>query len=62
MNAAECLLSAGADAAVALECGDRRVTYAELRAAVPRAGARGARSDCSAVRASSSLRLTATTG
>ena len=28
----------GADAAVALECGDRRVTYAELRAAVPRAG------------------------
>ena len=38
MNAAECLLSAGADAAVALECGDRRVTYAELRAAVPRAG------------------------
>jgi acyl-coenzyme A synthetase/AMP-(fatty) acid ligase len=39
MNAAECLLSVGADAAVALECGDRRVTYAELRVAVPRAGA-----------------------
>lgn len=37
MNAAECLLSVGADTAVALECGDRRVTYAELRAAVPRA-------------------------
>ena len=25
MNAAECLLSAGADAAVALECGDARI-------------------------------------
>ena len=38
MNAAECLLATGADAAVALECGERRVTYAELRRAVPRAG------------------------
>ncbi len=37
MNAAECLLSVGADAAVALECGDERVTYAALRAAVARA-------------------------
>jgi acyl-coenzyme A synthetase/AMP-(fatty) acid ligase len=37
VNAAECLLSVGADAAVALECGDRRVTYGELRAAVARA-------------------------
>ena len=37
MNAAECLLSGGADAAVALVCGDRHVTYAELRVAVPRA-------------------------
>ena len=38
MNAADCLLSVGADTAVALECGDRRITYAELRAAVARAG------------------------
>ncbi len=38
MNAADCLLSVGADTAVALECGDRRITYADLRAAVARAG------------------------
>lgn len=31
MNAAEILLSVGADAAIAIECDDRRVTYAELR-------------------------------
>ncbi len=39
MNAAECLLAVGADAAIALDCGERCVTYAELRAAVPRAAA-----------------------
>jgi len=39
MNAAECLLAVGADAAVALECGERRVTYGELREVVPRAAA-----------------------
>lgn len=37
MNAAECLLSAGADAATAIECGDERVTYAGLRERVRRA-------------------------
>ena len=37
MNAAECLLSVGADAAVALQCGEERITYGELRDAVPRA-------------------------
>jgi acyl-coenzyme A synthetase/AMP-(fatty) acid ligase len=37
MNAAECLLSVGADAAVALQCGEERITYAELRDAVLRA-------------------------
>lgn len=37
MNAAECLLSVGADDAVALECGDGRITYASLRDAVRRA-------------------------
>jgi acyl-coenzyme A synthetase/AMP-(fatty) acid ligase len=37
MNAAECLLCAGADAAVALECGDARIRYGELRDAVRRA-------------------------
>jgi acyl-coenzyme A synthetase/AMP-(fatty) acid ligase len=39
MNAAECLLEVGDAAAVALECGAKRVTYAELREAVPRAAA-----------------------
>jgi len=34
MNAAECLLSVGADDAVALQCGDERITYGELRDAV----------------------------
>ena len=37
MNAAESLLSAGADDALALECGDGRITYARLRDAVRRA-------------------------
>jgi acyl-coenzyme A synthetase/AMP-(fatty) acid ligase len=37
MNAAECLLAVGAERAVALECGERRITYAALREAVPRA-------------------------
>jgi acyl-coenzyme A synthetase/AMP-(fatty) acid ligase len=37
MNAAECLLSVGADAAIALECADERLSYAELRAAIGRA-------------------------
>lgn len=37
MNAAECLLSVGADSAVAIECGDEKVTYAELRERVRRA-------------------------
>ena len=37
MNAAECLLAAGDDHAVALECGDQRTTYAQLREAVRRA-------------------------
>ncbi len=37
MNAAQWLLSVGADAAVALECGERRITYAALRAAVAHA-------------------------
>ncbi|MGB0129243.1 MAG: AMP-binding protein, partial [Rhodocyclaceae bacterium] len=36
MNAAECLLSVGADAAIALECADERLSYAALRAAVRR--------------------------
>lgn len=37
MNAAEILLSVGADGTTAIECGDRRVSYAELRARVRRA-------------------------
>jgi len=37
MNAAETLLAIGADDAVAIECGERKVTYAALREAVPRA-------------------------
>ncbi|HJV28144.1 MAG TPA: AMP-binding protein [Aromatoleum sp.] len=37
MNAAEILLSVGADAAIAIECGERRVSYAELRERVRRA-------------------------
>ena len=37
MNAAECLLSVGAADAVALECGDARITYSKLRDAVRRA-------------------------
>jgi acyl-coenzyme A synthetase/AMP-(fatty) acid ligase len=37
VNAAECLLSVGADDAVALECGDARITYSTLREAVRRA-------------------------
>jgi len=37
MNAAETLLAAGAEQAVAIECGDRRVTYGHLRAQVQRA-------------------------
>lgn len=37
MNAAEYLLEAGEDGHVALECGARRTTYAELRAAVKHA-------------------------
>jgi len=37
MNAAETLLSAGADSQIALECGDRQLSYAELRSAVRRA-------------------------
>ena len=39
MNAAETLLAVGAGEAVAIECGDRKVTYAVLREAVPRAAA-----------------------
>lgn len=38
MNAAECLLEAGADAAIAIECGEQRICYGELRIAVARAG------------------------
>jgi acyl-coenzyme A synthetase/AMP-(fatty) acid ligase len=38
MNAAQRLLQAGADDAVALECGEDRITYGELRTAVARAG------------------------
>jgi acyl-coenzyme A synthetase/AMP-(fatty) acid ligase len=38
MNAAQRLLSRGDDAAIALACGERSVTYRELRAAVARAG------------------------
>lgn len=37
MNAAEILMGAGADNQIALECGERRLSYAELRAAVRRA-------------------------
>src|SRR5215468_11740100 len=37
MNAAECLLSVGADEATALECGADRIAYGELRSAVRRA-------------------------
>ena len=37
MNAAECLLSVGARDAIALECGDRRMSYGVLRAEVARA-------------------------
>lgn len=37
MNAAESLLATGADGRVALECGDSRLTYSELREAVARA-------------------------
>jgi acyl-coenzyme A synthetase/AMP-(fatty) acid ligase len=39
MNAAEILLAVGADDAIALECGGATMTYAGLRAAVPRAAA-----------------------
>ena len=39
MNAAEILLSVGADAATAIECDARRVSYAELRERVRRAAA-----------------------
>jgi acyl-coenzyme A synthetase/AMP-(fatty) acid ligase len=39
MNAAERLLSAGAEGAVALECGEAATTYGELRDRVARAGA-----------------------
>ena len=37
MNAAECLLSSGADHAAALECGDEHIAYGQLRDAVDRA-------------------------
>ncbi len=37
MNAASYLLATGADGAVAVECGDERLSYGELRAAVARA-------------------------
>ena len=37
MNAAECLLAVGADAVVAIECGDERIRYRDLRGAVRRA-------------------------
>ncbi len=37
MNAAERLLATGADGAIALECGDERMTYAQLREQVRRA-------------------------
>jgi acyl-coenzyme A synthetase/AMP-(fatty) acid ligase len=37
MNAAESLLATGADSRIALECGDSRLTYSELRGAVARA-------------------------
>ncbi|NMG30379.1 AMP-binding protein [Aromatoleum evansii] len=37
MNAAEILLSVGADGAIAIECDERRVSYAELRERVRRA-------------------------
>jgi benzoate-CoA ligase len=37
MNAAESLLSAGDDGHIALECGDSRISYSELRDAVSRA-------------------------
>ncbi len=37
MNAAERLLATGADGAIALECGDERMTYAQLRERVRRA-------------------------
>ena len=37
MNAAETLLAAGADSQIALECGERQLSYAELRLAVRRA-------------------------
>jgi hypothetical protein len=36
MNAAECPLSVGADAAVTLECGDERIRYRDPRDAVRR--------------------------
>jgi acyl-coenzyme A synthetase/AMP-(fatty) acid ligase len=39
MNAAEALLSAGDSARTALECGDARISYGELRDAVARAAA-----------------------
>jgi benzoate-CoA ligase len=39
MNAAESLLSAGDDARTALECGDARISYGELKDAVGRAAA-----------------------
>lgn len=38
MNAAECLLETGADAAIAIDCGEQRICYGELRTAVARAG------------------------
>ena len=37
MNAAQTLLEAGADQAIALECGDERLSYAALRQRVRRA-------------------------
>lgn len=37
MNAAECLLEAGEDQSIAIECGDREMSYRALRAAVRKA-------------------------
>jgi acyl-coenzyme A synthetase/AMP-(fatty) acid ligase len=37
MNAAACLFEVGAESRIAIECGDRRISYGELRQAVARA-------------------------
>src|SRR5450759_5523503 len=39
MNAAQCLLEVGQDTAIAIECGEEKISYAGLRDSVRRSGA-----------------------